>query len=75
MVSLASEYEWRVSETFRNTETFLGGVGFPFPACALLGRMTGVKEQREGSNFASTKPVSEMLIAIARMFADFENQG
>jgi len=62
----------KLSETLKH---FWVGVGLPFPACALLGRMTDVKEQREGSNFASAKPVSEMLIVIDRILADFENQG
>jgi hypothetical protein len=62
----------KLSETLKH---FWAGLVCRFPACALLGRMTGVKEQREGSNFASTKPVSEMLIAIDRIPADFENQG
>lgn len=56
MVSSASEHKWRVSETFRNTETFLGWSWFAVPGLRTTGKKTDVKEQREGSNFASTSP-------------------
>jgi hypothetical protein len=40
--------------------------------CAVLAACQGTAEMLQ---FVSTKPASEMLIAIDRILADFENQG